>query len=252
MVLKKSIQSWKALWLPWDRRLFYRTSVLQGLLTALLLMVAVATDEAQSTWTDRLVRLAALSPALGAVAVALLRQQGSQRGEWRAWELMRQHPLRAAWGALLAAAGSSAFLAIAVLGTASSLRSLFPRLPPVPWQRTPAEFVAPTLGMAWDGHSDNVRFFTPIATDSTGTQARLWAIVVTSALACLLPFWAALRCHGLQRIAVGVATVMIAIGCFHRTAMGYSGAWLLAPVLLLAMHVRYLWTLENKIHRARM
>lgn len=219
---------------PWDARLFARTLLLAVGLGTLVLAVGAATDEQSALWSDRLVRLGALSPAWAGAAFGLAKSQAQRRGEGRTLALLGVGPRRVWAGAWAAASLLGFAFALALLARAAPLRSLFPALEPSPWRRAGERFEAPGLGLEWAPPDERFGFATPVPDERPG-HPRSWLVLALAALALLVPLWLALPARVLERVAVGLVAVSAALFAFHLVARGASGAVLLvAPALLAA------------------
>ena len=232
---------------PWDQRLFGRTLALSCLLAGVVWGVAAATDEPQSTWFDRLARLAALSPLVGGSAVSLVAAQGQRRGEWRTLATCGQSVLLTARGAILAAGMLGLFAAGFLALGRGSLRALFPTLTSSPWQRTAEGFTAPKLGMHWALDAAAVSFFPPVAPTPANVAARFWVAAMVTGSAWLVPCWVSLPCHAAMRLAVGAAAVGSALVAFHVAAVGAPAFWILLPAVIFAAHTWVLWQRSQRL-----
>jgi hypothetical protein len=90
---------------PFDWLLFRRTLVVTFAALVVAFAVAAATDEASSTATMRVARLAAFAPFIAAFAVLGVCVHARSRGECRAVESLGASPLRACLGGAVAALG---------------------------------------------------------------------------------------------------------------------------------------------------
>ncbi|MCS6900932.1 MAG: hypothetical protein RMJ98_12475 [Myxococcales bacterium] len=220
---------------PLDRRLALRTAALTSLLTGIALLVLARTDEPGSTWSDRLLRLAALTPALASVAASLLVRQMGARGEALALALTGAPPLRCFFGVALGGALIGVPASLLGVTLAPSLRALLPVVTTSPWVAAPGGFLAPSLGLQLARPGAEVVF--QEATTALPPAPERWPIALALALASwVAPWWAALPCAPLPRLAVGICAVLGAITAFHAVALGASGLWLLSPCVLLVLH----------------
>jgi hypothetical protein len=220
---------------PLDGRLALRVARLTLLLAALALLVLARTDEPGSTWGDRLLRLAALTPALAALAASLLARQMRERGEALALALTGASPLRCFLGAALGGALVGVPAAVLGMTLAPSLRALLPVVAASPWVHAPGGFLAPSLGLRIAHPGGPVTFLE--ATAAAPHAPERWSIALALAVASwVAPWWAALPCPLVPRLAVAACAVLGAITAFHAAALGASGWWLLAPCVLLALH----------------
>jgi hypothetical protein len=228
---------------PLDVRLFVRTASASVLLLAVAALVAAATDEPSSTWLDRLARLAALAPALGALSVSLVHAQLGRRAETVALAAVGCPPQRAIAGAVAGAASVALLASVALGASRGPLSSLFPALASSPWAPAPGGFVALAHGVSLDAASGAARFFP--ASPSGNTPVARPAVALALALASLVaPAWVALPCPTSARVAVGVAAVCLALVAFHGVAAGAPALLLAAPSLLLAAHASLAWRLS--------
>lgn len=185
---------------------------------------------------DRLVRLAALAPALAAFAASILRRQLRARGESRALSLSGAHPLRQTLGLALGGAMIGVPAALAGVLFSPSLRALLPTLTASPWRAISGGFFAPALGIFLEDHGNSIHYTLPAP--EPGPQPARWTIALALALASVLaPWWASQPCSWRARVGVGTGAVLGAIVAFHRIALGGSGALLWLPCVLLLGHL---------------
>jgi hypothetical protein len=224
---------------PLDRQLAARAALLTLLLASLALLILAFTDEIGSTWGDRLVRLAALAPALAGLAAAVLARQLRARGEALALALTGASPTRSARGLALGGALVGAPASILGVLLAPSLRALLPVVAASPWIASASGFLAPTLGLRLEPPGGPVQFLD--AVPGAAHPPERWALAAALALASLLaPWWAALPCPALPRVATGTAATLGAIVTFHAIALGAPASLLLLPCAVLAAHLRWL------------
>jgi hypothetical protein len=233
---------------PWDRSLATRTTLSFLALVVLTAVVLVATDEVGATWSARVARLAALAPALAALAVTLLvhtldRPEQNELAALRCSGIPRWRGLLGSWFVAVLLGGLGAVALAAGKGSLDGL------LPPPPssgeiWQHHDGAFAGP--GVVLEGVTGPVRFekvngrddSVLVASSSRSSHARAlrWRVAVAVGLfAVLLPLWSVEPEPAWRRAAIGSLVVSSAIVAFHAVAAGKSMSWLLAPPLLLGL-----------------
>lgn len=218
---------------PLDRLLAFRTLRIELLLALLALIVGAATDEATATWADRLTRLAALLPLLGAAAVSIVVTQLQRRGELTALHLVGASPSRSVMGALIAAASIGQIGAIAI-ASGLPLGSLFPVSKVAGWSRSDGAFTLPTHGLTILDSGELLT--TDVIANPSLPFPRLATVIAIAAMSAVTPWWATLKCGLIERAAVASTTLALLILTFHVAATG-QGAWsLLAAPFLLCAH----------------
>jgi hypothetical protein len=199
------------------------------------LLVMACTDEAGSGWTQRGLRLAAMTPALAGLAAGALARQREARGEERALALCGARAGRRALGFGLGGALLGPAVLLGVLA-APDLGALLPVLERSSWGPSVAGFEAPALGARVEEPGGAVRFEAP---REEGRRARPDRRVLGLALAvaCWVgPWWAALPCGGRGRALGAAGAVLGAITALHAIAMGASAWWLWVPWAALLAH----------------
>jgi hypothetical protein len=238
---------------PWDRTLAARTTLSFAALGLLTTVVLVTTDEVGATWGARVARLAALAPALAALAVGLVVRTLERPGQddllaLRCSGVSRSRALLGGWVAGIALGG------LGCVALASGIGSLDGLLPPTAghvWVHgADGSFAGP--GVRLEGPASPARFEvlaaggrahprdTPAptassagATDSPGTLR--WCVAATVGLfALLLPRWSSETESAARRGIVGFVVVASAVVAFHAVAAGRSAVVLLGPPSLLA------------------
>lgn len=231
----------------WDRALAGRTLALWLLATASTAAVLVATDEREATATARLARLCALSPALAALAIALLATRLERAGDLRALAAMgvsRAHALRAA---IFVGSGVGLSAALALLLGVGSLDGLFPPLSGEVWRAHGAGFVAP--GLSLESVDGAARFVTMAATEGPRT-ARVEVAATIALFAVTLPLWITRSERWLLRAGVGLGVITAAIVCFHAVSAGRPASLLLVPPLALLAYLVAL-AVRSRAHEHR-
>jgi hypothetical protein len=202
----------------YDRATFRRALFAIGALLALAAAVVVTTDEATSTASMRLARLAALSPVVGAASLLGIAGHARAGGEVAALEALGATPWRALRGAEWAGLVLGA-VAVAVLSTRwSDATSLLPAVQPV------LDFVVDGRGARAAGAG---LFIEPggaihlAALHAPGTSAARspWSVVPCIApVALLMPPWAVTPMPLLRRAASGGATFVLVVTALHLVA----------------------------------
>lgn len=224
---------------PLDRSLFVRASALLLVLLIAALLIAAATDEPSATWVDRSARLAALAPALSALAVGLVAAQMQRRSELLALYATGVSPLRAMAGAVAGTSALGLLAALALGAGQGPLTSLFPLLKQAPWNSSAEGLIAPSAGALLSA-SGEVRFFVPAHMASVTVDR--WPVAGALALASLVaPAWTALPCSPRARASLATSAILCALVAFHAVAAGAHPAWLLSPSLLLLAHGGLAW-----------
>ena len=228
---------------PLDRSLFGRAAlaVATGLLVAA--GVIVLTDEASSSLGMRVSRLAALGPAVSAVAVLGVTAHTRSRGELRALEALGAPPWRAARGAAWAGWAAAGLVLLLLALPQADPSSLFPVLPPlVPWEFDPGGHAAraagvvafETGGLSFEAARASVEHAAP--------PGVLHALLCIGLVACLVPSWAVTPMSTLARAASGGLTAGAAIVLLHgmaaSAAPAFTGALAAAPLAATTLLVR--------------
>jgi len=199
------------------------------LLGASAFAIGAATDEANASTADRLGRVAALLPVLGALAASLVVAQGRSRGELRGLFALGVRPSRASRGAWLGGALVGLAGVALVASGAASVASLFPRLDAL----TAWTFIDDGLWL--DGRSGvavNARGEVQAWTGSLHSEpvpaALEPATMLMLALASfVVPAWALAASSVSRRFVVALTAGLLAITLFHLVA-----AERLAPMAL--------------------
>jgi hypothetical protein len=225
----------------YDRALLRRTLVLTLVAGVIALAVAVATDEAASTWRMRVARMSAFTPALAALGASVVLGQARARGELRALAALGYSPWRAALGPMLAGWLYGLAACAAVLSPWSDARALFPSVP------TPATWW-------WDGtaltdlaHGVHVKPTGELllrpgrpAQWAGFVPTRQVAALALGPLAMVTPAWVGTPIRLAPRAAGIVATAALAVALLHAVAAGQlRPGWLVLSAVPLAVQTLF-------------
>jgi len=202
----------------YDRASFRRALFAMGALLALAAAVVFMTDEATSTASMRLARLAALSPVVGAASLLGIAGHARARGEVAALEALGATPWRALRGAEWAGLVLAA-VAVAALSTPwSDATSLLPAVQPV------LDFVVDVRG----AHASSAGLFiepsgvihlAALHAPGFSPTRSPWIVVpCIGPVALLMPPWAVTPMPLLRRAASGGATFVLVVTALHLVA----------------------------------
>lgn len=196
-------------------------------------VIAAATDEADASTTDRLGRIAALLPVLGAIAASLVVAQARARGEMRALHAMGIGPARAVRGALVGAMFVGSTGAVLVASGAASVRSLFPRIDvPSAWAFLDGRWLDGVTGLSVHPRGDVWLEAVP-ALSSPAPSGLESATLLTIVLASFaVPVWTLASCGALRRLVVAMGAALFAVTLFHLVAAGRLSPFALTAIPL--------------------
>jgi hypothetical protein len=205
---------------PYDRALFRRALLTIVVLTLLAAATIIATDEATSTAAMRMARIAAVSPAVSAMALLGVAAHARSRGELSALEALGAAPWRALRGVELAGIVAAALAMLVLVLPCTDTTSLFPAVNPVvDWRMAGggARAVAPGIVVHADGVLETTRAAFP--GPSVGLSA--WAALpCIGAVGLVVPPWSATPMSLARRVSSGGGSVVLAIVGFHLVAAG--------------------------------
>lgn len=201
------------------------------LLGALAFVITAATDEAGSSTEDRLGRVAAFLPILGALAASVVLAQTRSRGEMRALQALGVSPARAVRGAWLGAALVGLVGPALVVLNAASVDSLFPRIDvPSAWTFVDGLWVDGRTTLAVNPRGD-VELGSATRLPNAAPPSLGPATVLTLALTSVIaPAWALAETSTTRRFVVAVVVGFGAVTLFHLVA-----AERLPPLALVAI-----------------
>lgn len=217
----------------YDLALARRVLVAGLLLGASAFAVAAATDEADASTADRLARLAALLPVLGALAASLVVAQARSRGELRALHAMGVEPARAVRGAWLGAV-LVGLMGVALVGSkAADIGSLFPRIDgPTAWVFVDERWMDASTGLLVHSSGDVELGAAPLRAPA-GPSLLEPATLLTLALASFaVPAWALASCSATRRFVVALGASLAAVTLFHLVAAGRLSPFALTAIPL--------------------
>ena len=118
---------------PYDRQAFVRSLILGSTLCLLVFGVMVATDDSQTTLAQRLGRLFALAPLVGALGAIAANTQAAIRGETMAMACLGASPARTYFGSSLAVACLGAVGAVGISIGWGDIDGLLPHVGGTTW-----------------------------------------------------------------------------------------------------------------------
>ena len=225
----------------YDRALLGRTLALTFIAGIIALAVAVATDEAYSTWRMRTARMSAFVPALAALGASLVLSQARARGELRALAALGHSPWRVALGPMLAGWLYGLAACAAVISPWSDARALFPLVPSLEtwmWDGIALTDIAHGLRVKPTGELSLLpgqpmhgAGFVP-----TGQAA----VLALGPLALITPVWVGTPVKLAPRVAGIVVTGALAIVLLHAVAAEQlRPGWLALGALPLAVQTLF-------------
>ena len=221
----------------YDWLLARRTAALGIALSALLLGVTIATDEAGSSWAERLGKLSALMGLAGGGAALLATEQARSRGELRALAIAGVRPLRASLGSLVGGGAIGALGPALILSGRSDPQQLFPRAVPEAgnWSSTGDTWVEAARGIVVRANGALEKIGPSSLAPARAMEPPEVAIVVTLIVAALaFPVWATARGGLARRAAVALSVGLGSVVIFHFVAAGRAAPmWLVVPPFVL-------------------
>jgi len=203
----------------YDRALLGRTLALTLIVGVIALGVAVATDEAYSTWRMRTARMSAFTPALAALGASLVLSQARARGELRALAALGHSPWRVALGPMVAGWLFGLAACAAVLSPWSDARALFPLVPsPETWAWDGTALADLTHGVQVQP-SGELSLLPGQPADGAGfVPTGKAAALAVGPLAMVAPLWIAMPVKLGARAAGIVSTSALAVVLLHAVA----------------------------------
>jgi hypothetical protein len=235
----------------YDALLARRTAALGLLLSALVYLAMIGTDDTASTHAGRLGRLSALASLAGAGGAFLALAQARSRGEMRALGLAGLTPARASLGAVIGGAAVGLAGAAMTLAPGVDLTPLFPHALPTEggWVLDGAAWVDGVHAVRVAADGVVTRVGAPSAVELAESAPPSAATAIALALAALaVPLWAVAWGPPVRRAFVGFAVASAAVFVFHLVAAHRSSAMtlVLPPLLLLvdawALHRGDAWS----------
>lgn len=206
------------------------------LLGASAFAIGAATDEATSSTADRLGRVAALLPVLGALAAALVVAQARSRGEMRALHALGVGPTRALRGAWVGAVLVGLIGVGLVASGVASVGSLFPRIDAVAaWAFVDGLWVEERALLAVNQRGEVLPWPSSLPSAPTPPSFEPATIFTIALSSLVMPAWALASSSNSRRLVVALAAALAAITLFHLVAAERLppmalGAW---PLLFL-------------------
>jgi len=228
---------------PLDRSLFGRATLAAAAGTIVVAGVVVLTDEASSTLGMRLARLAALGPAVSAVAVLGVTAHTRARGELRAVEALGAPPWRAAQGAAWAGWLAAVLGLVLLVLPLADPSSLFPVLPAlVPWELEPGGHAARAAGVVVADTGRLSFDAARVSAEQAAPPSVLHALLCIGPIGLLVPAWAVTPMPVLVRAtSVGFSAagaIVLLHGVAASRAPALSGALAALPLAATTLLVR--------------